>query len=393
MTREELRGLIGGYSTGTLSEAERKALFEAALEDQELFDELAREQALKEALEEPGAKERLLAAVAPGVSTKSAVTPWWKQGWSWAAIAAACVALFTGIAVLRTSGRVEQIARLEQPALPQPPALETTPSSPALPPAASSVPAAPSAPAASSKLSAPPSAPASPPAPAAAAPKLTTGAALEPPKQAPLEAPRAQSLGRLSPEAPPPAPTPQAAPVPAVPGPAPAPPAIMGFAANGTQDANALAPVPAAPPAVGGGGGGGGIGGRGGGRAGAGRGGAARALAQPLAVRPPPFAFDYSITTEGALRIAPSSNGFLSVYSNDGNTTRNLFFNRPLQSGVPAEIPLPEDCVEAMVVFSVREFPAGFLNVTGPLDPPSGSKSDPNPRPESQLIAVIPVKR
>ena len=48
MTRDEIRGLIGGYATGSLSEAERRTLFEAALDDQELFDELAREQALKE---------------------------------------------------------------------------------------------------------------------------------------------------------------------------------------------------------------------------------------------------------------------------------------------------------------------------------------------------------
>ncbi len=56
MTRDEIRKLIGGYATGSLTEAERKPLFEAALEDQELFDELAREQALKEMLDEPGAK-------------------------------------------------------------------------------------------------------------------------------------------------------------------------------------------------------------------------------------------------------------------------------------------------------------------------------------------------
>lgn len=54
MTRDEIRGLIGGYATGSLSEAEQKLLFEAALDDQELFDELAREQALKELLGRQG---------------------------------------------------------------------------------------------------------------------------------------------------------------------------------------------------------------------------------------------------------------------------------------------------------------------------------------------------
>lgn len=112
-----------------------------------------------------------------------------------------------------------------------------------------------------------------------------------------------------------------------------------------------------------------------------------------MAARPQPFAFDYSITPEGALRVVPAANGFLSVYSNDGNTARSLFFNRPLQAGVPAEIPLPADCVEAMAEFSMREIEPGLPSVTGPLDPSAGTKSDPNPRPESLLIALIPVKR
>ena len=48
MTREEARKLLGGYATGTLTEAEQAALFAMALEDQELFDELSREQALRD---------------------------------------------------------------------------------------------------------------------------------------------------------------------------------------------------------------------------------------------------------------------------------------------------------------------------------------------------------
>ena len=65
MTNDEARKLLWRYATGSLTEAERKALFEAALEDQELFDELAGEQALKEVLDEPGARQRLLAALEP----------------------------------------------------------------------------------------------------------------------------------------------------------------------------------------------------------------------------------------------------------------------------------------------------------------------------------------
>jgi len=36
MTQEEIHKLLGGYATNTLTEAERNALFAAALDDQEL---------------------------------------------------------------------------------------------------------------------------------------------------------------------------------------------------------------------------------------------------------------------------------------------------------------------------------------------------------------------
>ena len=65
MTPDDARKLLGGYATGSLTEAERTALFEAALEDQDLFDELAGEQVLKEVLDEPGARQRLIAALEP----------------------------------------------------------------------------------------------------------------------------------------------------------------------------------------------------------------------------------------------------------------------------------------------------------------------------------------
>jgi hypothetical protein len=75
MTPDEAKQLLGGYATGSLTEAERKALFAAALEDQELFEELAGEQDLLEILALPGAKERLAAALESGAMTsKGAIT-------------------------------------------------------------------------------------------------------------------------------------------------------------------------------------------------------------------------------------------------------------------------------------------------------------------------------
>jgi hypothetical protein len=56
----EIRRLLGGYATGTLTEEERNLLFSAALEDQELFNALADEEALRELLAEPATRQVLL---------------------------------------------------------------------------------------------------------------------------------------------------------------------------------------------------------------------------------------------------------------------------------------------------------------------------------------------
>ncbi len=65
MNREDIRKLLGGYATDTLGAEERRALFEAALDDQELFNALANEQALRELLEDPAARRQLIAALGP----------------------------------------------------------------------------------------------------------------------------------------------------------------------------------------------------------------------------------------------------------------------------------------------------------------------------------------
>jgi hypothetical protein len=63
MSPEDVKKLLGGYATGTLTPEEQQALFAAALEDQELFDELAREQSLRDLLRDPAARGELLAAL------------------------------------------------------------------------------------------------------------------------------------------------------------------------------------------------------------------------------------------------------------------------------------------------------------------------------------------
>jgi hypothetical protein len=60
---EDILDLLGRYATGSLTDAERQRLFDAALNDQDLFEELAREQELKMLLEEPGARDRMMRAL------------------------------------------------------------------------------------------------------------------------------------------------------------------------------------------------------------------------------------------------------------------------------------------------------------------------------------------
>lgn len=79
MNRDEIRKLIGGYATGTLTPEEQALLFEAALDDQSLFDELAREQSLKELLDDPAVRAELLDAVTE--APRSAALPWWRRPW------------------------------------------------------------------------------------------------------------------------------------------------------------------------------------------------------------------------------------------------------------------------------------------------------------------------
>jgi hypothetical protein len=81
VTPEDARKLIGGYATGNLADEERKALFEAALSEQELFDELVKEQALKDLLDDPHAREHLLDQLrrSPGRVSSSIAA------WRWAA--------------------------------------------------------------------------------------------------------------------------------------------------------------------------------------------------------------------------------------------------------------------------------------------------------------------
>ena len=97
--------ILGGYATDTLTEEEKRHLFEAALHDQALFDTLADEEALKALLAQPEARQRILASLASSRLRQEAAdaspprVSWFRQSSSlaWAGgIAAAGLALIFG---------------------------------------------------------------------------------------------------------------------------------------------------------------------------------------------------------------------------------------------------------------------------------------------------------
>jgi hypothetical protein len=146
MRPEDVRRLIGGYATGTLTDAERRALLEAALRDQELFNELAREQALKDLLEDPLARRELLHALEEKQTPAAAFTVWWKRPATWAlagglATAALLVAVFIRPTATQPKPEPVLMAKREAPHAAVP--IEGTPQAPAEPRAMAPAPARP----------------------------------------------------------------------------------------------------------------------------------------------------------------------------------------------------------------------------------------------------------
>jgi hypothetical protein len=110
---DDVKHLLGGYATGTLTPAENEALMRAALEDQELFNALADDEVLRRYLGDPAFRQDLLKATA-----RRQVRAWWYAGAS--AAAAAC--LFATF--LWTSHRSETPLEMAlSKAVPSPPAM------------------------------------------------------------------------------------------------------------------------------------------------------------------------------------------------------------------------------------------------------------------------------
>jgi hypothetical protein len=99
MRPDDIQKLLGGYATGTLTDAEQQALFAAALEDQGLFDTLAREESLRDLLRDPAVKAELLASL----DERPKSWLWW-----WRPAAALAMAGIAAIAVVLVRQRAPQ---------------------------------------------------------------------------------------------------------------------------------------------------------------------------------------------------------------------------------------------------------------------------------------------
>ncbi len=111
MDRKDLEKLLGGYATNTLSEEERKAVFEAALRDQALFDALAHEQALKELLDDPRSRRRVLEALERADAKAewawvARVASWFRRPANLALAASLGVAVLAVVSFIRLSEQV-----------------------------------------------------------------------------------------------------------------------------------------------------------------------------------------------------------------------------------------------------------------------------------------------
>jgi len=134
MNRQDVEKLLGGYASGTLTEEEERALFAAALEDQQLFDALAREQSLRDLLRDPAARATLLTAL------DERPLPWYRR-WSKPLVLAAVAAL---LAIVLPVGIQQVRHRRPQPVLtaemaapvnPAPKTVVNQPQTPPTPPA------------------------------------------------------------------------------------------------------------------------------------------------------------------------------------------------------------------------------------------------------------------
>ncbi len=118
MTHEQVRKLLGGYATNSLTESERRALYDAALDDQELFNALQDEQALKDLLADPLSRAQVQRALM--TQPAHARVPFWSRPWTWGGVVGAVAASVLILAVIRSSPSNQQLAVKMKAPIPPP---------------------------------------------------------------------------------------------------------------------------------------------------------------------------------------------------------------------------------------------------------------------------------
>jgi len=94
LSSKQVEKLLGGYAAGILTDAEQKALFDAALRDQALFEALADEEVLREVFADHAARAQLLAALQPShPSWGKQLADWFRRPFPIAAASTVAVAM------------------------------------------------------------------------------------------------------------------------------------------------------------------------------------------------------------------------------------------------------------------------------------------------------------
>lgn len=136
MSEHDLEKLLGGFAADTLTPEEKQALYTAALQDQQLFNALTDEQALKELLADPVVRRRLLQALkqtsTSGAGGSFSWLDWFRRpaGLAFAGgLSAAALAVVLGVRMYQdslreavqsaTSENVRPAPSASQPATPQ----------------------------------------------------------------------------------------------------------------------------------------------------------------------------------------------------------------------------------------------------------------------------------
>lgn len=316
----DIRDLLGRYATGSLTDEEQKRLFDAALDDQELFDELAREDDIKQLFAEPGARDRMIHALRP------AEPPRRKMPWILALAPVVALSAVLIVVLLRPVPKPTQEVAVAKPPVPQavatvePPASQPAPSG------------APSAPVKAKSLDQPLR-----DEPRKEAVKKVAESENAVKQDAAEKTADQKDAGKAADQvapaaAPPPAPVKSevASSQVQVQAQSPQVQQVQVQAAQQNAPSGPKQDVVAAPRAMA-----------------AGKVSASRLFA-------PAFGFHYSLETEGHLKIIPGADGYLSAATSDG---KSLYGPQRSAAGIVVDLTLPESAASVTVTFSSTASP------------------------------------